>query len=131
MSHFWTKPGRQHDPSEELIDQQAVARTATDQDRLIFTCGSQLHHLVLAAEFRCEECLLYEELPHWQALLIMRTAVLVYAEESRGLSYLLQDVSPENILQYGASVDGMYIDMMGILKYFLISRRTSPRYMGT
>ena len=108
-----------------------MARNATDQARLIFTCGSQLHHLVLAAEFRCEECLLYEELPHWQALLIMRTAVLVYAEESRGLSYLLQDVSPENILQYGASVDGMYIDMMGILKYFLISRRTSPRYMGT
>jgi hypothetical protein len=52
---------------------------------------------------------------NWQALLIIGTAVPVYAEGSWRHSCLLEDCSPENILQYGASIDGMYIHVMGIL----------------
>ena len=68
---------------------------------------------------------------NWQALLIIRTAVPVYAEGSWRQSCLLEDCSPENILQYGASVDGMYINVMGILGYFTISYHTPPQYMSS
>lgn len=64
---------------------------------------------------------------NYQALLIIGTAVLVYAEGSWRQSCLLEDCSPVNILQHGASVDGMYINVMGILRYFTISHHESPR----